>query len=145
MRSPSPPSWRAWRRRALARISRTPMSLESSMKMGARASFSTARSTFGQRSALTRPLRSSSLDTLAWEADVAPRQLLELVDLLVEDGLDRLHLRRAAVVADPEQHALRPLDQLPRLATVGEHVVLELPRGAEHAAQQGVLLDDARV
>ena len=44
-------------RRALARISSTPMSLESSMKIGAAASFSTARSTLGQRSALTRPLR----------------------------------------------------------------------------------------
>ena len=52
----------------MARISSTPMSLESSMKIGAAASFSTARSTFGQRSALTRPLRSSSLDTLACEA-----------------------------------------------------------------------------
>jgi hypothetical protein len=52
----------------LARISSTPMSLESSMKIGAAASRSTARSTFGQRSALTRPLRSSSLETLAWEA-----------------------------------------------------------------------------
>ena len=52
----------------MARISSTPMSLESSMKIGALASFSTAFSTLGQRSPRTFPFRSSSLDTLAWEA-----------------------------------------------------------------------------
>jgi hypothetical protein len=36
--------------------------------MGALASFSTAFSTLGQRSPRTRPFRSSSLETLAWEA-----------------------------------------------------------------------------
>ena len=192
------------------------MSLESSTKIGARASFSTAFSTFGHFSARTRPLRRSSLDTRAWEArkrcassvsdisrensatgtpglhgrvlrdvrggcalshrgprgehdqvagletagervqvgesgrraresDVGLGQLLELVDLIVQDRLERPHLRGAAVVADLEQHGLGALDQLPRLAVVGGHVVLDLAGGLEDAAKERMLLDDPRV
>ena len=57
------------------------------------------------------------------------RELLELVDLVVEDRLERAHLGRAAVVADLEQHRLGALDQLARLAAVGGHVVLDLAGG----------------
>ena len=57
-------------------------------------------------------------------------ELLELVDLLVEDRLDRAHLGAAAVVTDLEQLRLGPLDQLARLAAVGEHLALNGPRGA---------------
>ena len=78
-------------------------------------------------------------------ADVRLRQLLELVDLVVEDRLQRAHLRRAAVVADLEQHRLGALDQLAGLAAVGGHVVLDLAGGLQHAPEQRVLLDDARV
>ena len=81
----------------------------------------------------------------AGEPDVGLRQLLELVDLVVEDRLQRAHLRRAAVVADLEQDRLGALDQLARLAAVGRDVVLDLARGPQHAPEQRVLLDDARV
>ena len=89
---------------------------------------------------------------MSWKPEGVPvrptslaRELLELVDLLVEDRLDRAHLGHAAVVADLEEGGLGPLDQLARLAAVGEDVVLDLARGREHAAQQRVVLDDAGV
>ena len=44
------------------------------------------------------------------------RELLELVDLLVEDVLDRAEVARALVVRDLEERALGVLDQLARLA-----------------------------
>ena len=67
----------------------------------------------------------------ARQADVAARELLELVDLLVEDGLDRPHLGHAAVVADLEEDRLGALDQLARLAAVAGDVVLDLAGGLD--------------
>ena len=61
----SPSGWREWSRRAFARSSMTPMSLESSMNSGAAYSFSVALTTFGQRSGRTRPFRRSSPLSLA--------------------------------------------------------------------------------
>jgi hypothetical protein len=81
----------------------------------------------------------------AREADVRARELLELVDLLVEDGLDRAHLGHAALVADLEQRRLGALDQLARLAAVGQHLGLDLAGRLEDAPHQGVVADDAGV
>ena len=65
------------------------MSLESSMKIGARASFSTAFRTFGQRSALTRPFRSSSLEILAWEAGEMRTAGLAMIQSLAQRWQDQ--------------------------------------------------------
>ena len=55
------------------------------------------------------------------------------------------HLGHAALVADLEQRRLGALDQLARLAAVGEHLGLDLARGVEDAAHQRVVADDAGV
>ena len=68
MISPSPPSHWLCRRRAFARISSMPTSLESSTHSGAAASRWEASRIFGQRCSATRPLRSSSPLIRAWEA-----------------------------------------------------------------------------
>jgi hypothetical protein len=93
----------------------------------------------GERVKIDEPGRSSG------QPDVLARQLLELVDLLVEHRLDGLHLGGAAVVADLEEDRLGALDQLARLPPVGEDLVLDVARGGQQAAKQRVLLDDARV
>ena len=68
MISPSPPSTWLCRRRALARISSIPTSLESSTHSGELESFEEASRIFGQRCSGTRPLRSSSPLIRACEA-----------------------------------------------------------------------------
>ena len=68
MISPSPPSHWLCSRRAFARISSIPTSLESSTHSGAAARRWLALRIFGQRCSATRPLRSSSPLIRAWEA-----------------------------------------------------------------------------
>ena len=68
MISPRPPSSWWCRRRALARTSSTPVSLESSIHSGASDSRWQASRIFGQRFSATRPLRSSSPRIRACEA-----------------------------------------------------------------------------
>src|SRR5437588_103093 len=68
MISPRPPSHWLCSRRALARISSMPTSLESSTHSGAAARRWLALRIFGQRCSDTRPLRSSSPLILACEA-----------------------------------------------------------------------------
>ena len=67
MISPSPPHWLC-SRRAFARISSIPTSLESSTHSGAAARRWLALRIFGQRCSATRPLRSSSPLIRAWDA-----------------------------------------------------------------------------
>ncbi len=81
----------------------------------------------------------------AGEADVPLRQLLELVDLLVEEVVQPAHLTAAVLVPDAEETRLEALDQLPRIAAVRHDIVLDLAARAEDAAQDRVVLDDPRV
>src|SRR5918992_470350 len=81
----------------------------------------------------------------AGQADALSRELLELVDLLVEDVLDRPHLGEAALVADLEELRLGSLDQVARLAAVGEHLGLDPAGRVEDAAHQRVVADDSGV
>ena len=68
MISARPPSSWWCRRRALARTSSTPVSLESSIHRGASDRRWQAERIFGQRFSATRPLRSSSPRMRAWDA-----------------------------------------------------------------------------
>ena len=185
MISPRPCCWCS--RRAFARISSRPMSDESSMNSGARASRWLASRIFGHLCSATRPLRSSSPLIRAWDAtkrwassvsdisrlnratgalcsiaafsamlhderrlshrrargdddEVAgleaagdlvevlearrragergalERQPVELVELVVEDLLDRAEVLLAVVVGDLEHRALGALDEVARRA-----------------------------
>ena len=216
MISPSPPSHWLCSRRALARISSMPTSLESSTHSGALASRWLAFRIFGQRCSATRPLRSSSPLMRACEAtkrcassasaissensatglavldggvlgDVADeralahrrargdddqvarleaagdlvevlearrragqrgafeRQLVQLVELLVQHVLDRAEVLLAVVARDLEHRLLGLLDELARRRVVAEHALLDLVRGLQQPPQQRVLAHDLRV
>ena len=84
------------------------MSLESSTKIGARASFSTAWSTFGHFSARTRPLRRSSLDTRACEA--RKRCASSVSDISSENSATGTPASTAAYSAMFVAAALFPID-----------------------------------
>ena len=75
----------------------------------------------------------------AGEADVLARQLLELVDLLVEDGLDGAHLGHAALVADRNSAAsARSISSRgsPRWASTSAWIWRVVSRMPAHAARR---------
>ena len=79
------------------------------------------------------------------QRDALARDLLELVELVVEDRLDRAHLAGVLVVGDLVHRLLGLLDQVAGLALDGERLLLDVARGVEQTAQERVLLDDLRV
>src|SRR5260370_931108 len=121
MITPKPPSAWAWSRRAFARSSRMPRSLESSTSIGA---------------AGGRLLR---------QRRVLEREAVELVDLHVEDVVDAAEVLPAVVVGDLEHRAFGSLDQLARRRLVPEDTCLDAVRRRQQAAHQRVLLDDLGV
>ena len=81
----------------------------------------------------------------AGHLELAGRELLQPVDLVVEDLREHAEVARLLFVGDFEEQPLRPLGELARLALAFVYPPLDLLPGAEQAAQQRVLLDDLGV
>ena len=73
------------------------------------------------------------------------RQPVQLVELVVQDFLDRAEVLLAVVAGDLEHRLLGLLDQLARRGRVAEDALLDLEGGLQQAAHQRVLADDLRV
>ena len=73
------------------------------------------------------------------------RELLELVELDVEDVVDRAEVLAAVLVRDLEDRALGDVDELARRRVVRVDAGLDLVRGAQQPAQHRVLAHDPRV
>jgi hypothetical protein len=78
-------------------------------------------------------------------AGALEEQAVELVELGVEDLLDRPEVLRAVVVGDLEHRALGPLDELARRAVLLGDALLDLVGRVEEPPDERVLADDARV
>ena len=81
----------------------------------------------------------------ARDRDALARDLLELRELVVEDGLDRADIARAIVVRDLVERGLRALEQLVGLAGEPVDVLLDAAGRVEQPTQHRMLLDDAPV
>ena len=81
----------------------------------------------------------------AGQFDLAGRELLEPVDLVVEDVAEDAEVGGLLFVGDFEEQFLGPLGELARLAVALVDPALDLLAGAEQPAQQRVLLDDLGV
>ena len=81
----------------------------------------------------------------AGQLELAGRELLEPVDLVVEDLGEHAEVARLLFVGDVEEQLLGSLGELARFAVALVDPALDLLAGAEQAAQQRVLLDDLRV
>jgi hypothetical protein len=87
----------------------------------------------------------------SWKPDAVPvialpsREVLELVDLGVEQVVDRAEVLAAVLVGDLEDRALGHVDEVARGCLVGVDAGLDLPGRLEQAPQHRVLADDPRV
>src|SRR4051812_14529665 len=73
------------------------------------------------------------------------RELLQLVQLGVQQLLDRAEVLARVLVGDLEDRSLRHVDQLARAGLVAMDLRLDLVRGVQEPAQHRVLAHDARV
>ena len=89
--------------------------------------------------------RSRKPDGRAGDGLPVARELLELVDLLVEDLVDRPEVAGRLAVGDVEQLPLGVLDQLVRLPAALGDAHLDRLRHAEQPSQRGLVLDELRV
>ncbi len=81
----------------------------------------------------------------AGERGALDRQPVQLVELVVQDLLDRAEVLLPVVVGDLEHRALGLLDELARGGAALGDGRLDLVRRVQHPAQQRVLADDPRV
>ena len=73
------------------------------------------------------------------------REALELVELGLEQVVDRAEVLAAVLVGDLEDRALGHVDEVARERLVAVHARLDLVRGAQQAAEHRVVADDAGV
>ncbi len=72
-------------------------------------------------------------------------EAVQLVELAVEDVVDRLEVLLAIVLRDLEHGLLGPLDQRAGRAVAGHDARLDLVRGVQQAPQERVVANDLRV